>query len=77
MEVTIYSTGHNGPGDCLPQHHTVTSLQAAKQLATREAAGDRCHITICDERGNLLARRDARDTYNGCCNGGWLPWEAA
>jgi len=74
MRVTIHATGRNGSQDCLPYSIDVRSLRAAKAHATREAAGDRCHIRIVDQAGHLLAERDARDTYRGCCAGGWLPW---
>lgn len=75
MKYTIYSTGHNGSGDCRPYRIDVASLRAAKKQATEDAAGDRCHIHIRDETGKTVATRDAVDTFRGCCNGGWEPWE--
>ena len=74
MRVTIMATGHNGPQDGRPYTANVTSLRGAKMVATREASGDRCYITIYDHNGRELAYRRAFDTYAGCARGGWWPW---
>lgn len=71
----IYSTSHNGPGGCRSQTICAKNLTGAKRIATREAAGDRCHISITDMRDNILATRWAVDNLRGCCVNGWLPWK--
>lgn len=75
MRYTIYATGHNGPQDCQPVSIEATTLRSAKQQATRMAGGDRCHISIQDDQGRVVASRDAVDDYNGCCVAGWEPWQ--
>lgn len=68
----ITAIGHNGDGDG-GSFKVFTTLQGAKSIATRDSAGDRCHITIT-QNGSPVANRDARDSFRGCCNGGWGPW---
>lgn len=75
MTYTVYSTGHNGSMDCRPYTIDADSLRSAKKQATEEASGDRCHIEIQDDAGNVVASRDAKDTFSGCCNGGWEAWQ--